>query len=107
MKLDVHWLIKSLGHKPSEESVVLFVAEIVEIAAKMQDDDVIYTYHTEKQLNRIALFGTNCDEVVVSIQGHGGCFDKTYCISDIKTILENFEKIQLKSIEYGFKPDWE
>lgn len=107
MKLDVHWMIKNFGHKPNEKSVVLSVEEIVELAAKMQDDDVIYTYHTEKKLDRIALFGTNSDEIIVSIQGHGGCFDKTYCLCDLKVILENFEKIQLKCIEYGFKPDWE
>lgn len=107
MKLDVHWMIKNFGHKPSEKSVVLSVEEIVELAAKMQDDDVIYTYHTEKKLDRIALFGTNSDEIIVSIQGHGGSFDKTYCLCDLKVILENFEKIQLKCIEYGFKPDWE
>ena len=107
MKLHVHWLIKTVGHKPSKESVVLSVEQIIELVEQMEDHDVIYTYHTEKQLDRIALYGTNSDDVVVSIQGHGGSFDKIFSISDIKTVLESFEDIQLKLAEYGFKSDWE
>jgi hypothetical protein len=107
MNFIVHWLIKSIGYKPSDESVVLSVAQIVELVEKMGDDDVIYTYHTEKQLDRIALYGTSTDEIVVSIQGHGGSFDKNFSISDIKTVLDSFEDIQVKSEEYGFQPDWD
>jgi hypothetical protein len=107
MKLDTHWLIKDIGHKPSEKSVVLEVSDIVDLATKMEEQDVIYTYHTDKPLDRIALYGTNSDEIVLSIQGCGGGFDKSYHISEVASVLNNFEEVQLKCEEYGFKPDWE
>lgn len=107
MNLKVHWLIENVGHRPSEKSVILPVSEIVDLAKKMKDEDVIYTYHVEKQLDRMALFGTDTEDVEVSIQGHGGCCDKTYKVSDLEWILNNFEDVQRKQEEYGFKPDWE
>lgn len=106
--LRAHWIIKSVSYKPSEESVVLSVPEIVELASKMSNEDVIYTYHVEhRPYYRIALEGTDSDEVIVSIQGSAGAFDKKLPICEIHSILKSFEDVLLKFEEYGFKPDWE
>ena len=107
MELDTHWLIKKIGHRPSEKSVVLPVDEIVGLAEKMQGGDIIYIYHTRLPLDRIAIEGTDSDEIVICIQGHGGGFDKKFHISELKGILDNFEEVQKRFEEYGFKPDWE
>ena len=107
MKLDTHWSIKEVGHRPSEKSLALSINEIIELAKNMEDGDVIYTYHMEKQLNRIVLYGTCSEDIVVSIHTHGGGLDKTYKFSEIEWVLVNFEEVQKRSEEYGFKPDWE
>lgn len=84
------------------------IPEIVELASNMKDEDIIYTYHIEGRLPyRIALEGANSDEILVSIQGSGGGYEKSLRINEISPILARFEEALSKCEEYGFKPDWD
>jgi hypothetical protein len=62
----------AIGHKPSEKSVVLSVLEIIELAKKMVDEDVIYIYHIEKQLELLQKIKSNMTTVQKLVAKYGG-----------------------------------